>query len=818
MTIALGGVWDESAIRGLPISFRSPEAGRIVRGLLDARVRNPVMVLDEIDKVGGATKSFGDPSAALLEMLDPEQNTHFRDVYVGVAFDLSEVLFIATANDLAGIPAPLRDRLEVIEASGYSDDEKVAIVRRRLWADQLEVNGLNAGAFWTGTPAVTRGEPDAPAAAALGCRPPVVEVIEGELTAVTRPGEGRPSPPPPAGGRRRGDGCGDPGSDPRPHLRGRGARARAAARRRRPVRGVPPGGAGRHRPGHRRRRRRRGCAPRPDRRVHITVAEVLGPPRYGSLPDHVRDALSRERARVTGLQPADPAAVAAAAWIEVLEELPWRRAEERLGAPASLRRAFDREHVGRDREKDQVVDHLVARRADARRHAAGAPADDAVILCLCGPPGIGRTAFARALAAALGRRFVRVSLAGVQDAAAVHGVARPAPDAAPGRLVRALRGLGPLPGRIGDNPLVVLGELDRLAEAAADAAARRARPRAQPRLPGPLRRPAAGPEGHAVRRDRDRPGAHPAAAAGTARAVVVGRLHGRGEGTHRGRAPDLGRTPAARVVRRRPVLLASGPRAPDLRLFARTGRARPRRAHRRDLPQRGAVADRGPAAARRDDARDGGGLARRAAVPRRAGCRADPPARGRRGSGRHGEGRRGAGRRGGVPARPRPVARHRNSRAAAAGVGRRRADVGARERGTPRRRRRARRLDGRARAPGRGRPVEGRRVGGGGAGRRPGLGAHRPAARGDVAMSGELTLAGTIEPVGGIREKVLGACRAGMTAVVLPRGNEADIAESFGDEPPRGIRVCYARTMDDVLEVVLPGVVAANTAQPLEHE
>ena len=90
-------------------------------------------------------------------------------------------------------------------------------------------------------------------------------------------------------------------------------------------------------------------------------------------------------------------------------------------------------------------------------------------LCLCGPTGIGRTSFARALAAALGRRFARVSLAGVEKPAGILGVARPAPDAAPGRLVDALRQLGPLPGHAGDNPLVVLGELDRLGEAAADA-------------------------------------------------------------------------------------------------------------------------------------------------------------------------------------------------------------------------------------------------------------------------------------------------------------------------------------------------------------
>ena len=151
---------------------------------------------------------------------------------------------------------------------------------------------------------------------------------------------------------------------------------------------------------------------------------------------------------------------------------------------------------------------------------------------------------------------------------------------------------------------------------------------------------------------------------------------------------------------------------------------------------------------------------------------------------------------------------HRNGRAAAAGVGRRRADVGARERGTPRRCRRARRLDGRARAPAEAaRSKDGASAGVALAVALVSALTGRPA-RGDVAMSGELTLAGTVEPVGGIREKVLGACRARMTAVVVPSGNEADIAESFGDEPPGGIRVCYARTMDDVLEVVLPDIVA----------
>ena len=188
------------------------------------------------------------------------------------------------------------------------------------------------------------------------------------------------------------------------------------------------------------------------------MAEILRRPRYDSLPDRVRDHLSRERDHVVGLHPADPEAIAAQARVEVVEGIPWQRAEEPLDAPTLLRRTLDLEHVGREREKDQALDYLMA------RHTG-----ETTVLCLAGPDGIGKTAFARALAAAVGRRFVRVSLAGVENPAAIRGVARPASDAAPGRVVDALRRLGPLPGRAGDNPLVLLGELDRVGEAAADA-------------------------------------------------------------------------------------------------------------------------------------------------------------------------------------------------------------------------------------------------------------------------------------------------------------------------------------------------------------
>ena len=416
--IWLGKGNPESLIRGV----ENGVTGRIVDGLCEAGVDNPVFVLEGLDRVES------EAAEALLDVLDPARRPAFRDEYLRVPFDLSPVVWIATAADPGAIPEAVRKRIEVIEMPAYTAEEKLAIAQRYLLRRPFVASAPTAATCLLPDPAAATESDTAgngPAVlldrevasvqelAALSASPPH-DTVETWWTAACTGGIRFE-----AGAVRRvvEDHTSEPGVAD--------LQAKLAAVCRQMVRRRLPGSVG------------------PQVVTPAVVGELLGP--GATLPPAVRAAIARERRRLGAASDGDDTSTND--WIECLEQLPWTRRAEAPIDLAQVRAALDAGHAGLERVKTCILEHLAVRRRNPRSPA---------VLCLAGAPGVGKTSLARCVADTLGCGFVKLACGGLRDETDLRGHNRTWKDAQPGWILRELRRIG------SKDPVVLLDEIDKL--------------------------------------------------------------------------------------------------------------------------------------------------------------------------------------------------------------------------------------------------------------------------------------------------------------------------------------------------------------------
>ena len=384
--LSCGGLHDETDLRGHNRTWKNSQPGAILREMRRVGSKDPVFVLDELDKLGPA------PAAVLLEVLDPAQNEKFRDAFVELPFDLSEVLFITTANETARIPAALRDRLEIIDLPGYTEAEKIAIAETHLVGAQNRAAGLTAKPVRLTRGACRRIIRDYTSERGVRQLARCLETICRKVALGLETGDSSLVGERITAARVRGF-LGAPGVD---HTDGLD------------------------------RFRAQLDAPALPEAVRVRGREVLG--------------------RLAGLRTHDPEHAQGREHLQCLTGLPWTKRTAPAPDLARAKALLDEGYAAHGAVKEKVVDYIAVRLAK--------PDSRAPLLCLVGPPGVGKTWVAALVAAALKRECAWVACGELGGAADVHG----ARSGRPGRIVDEVRRVGVR------DPVFVLDEIDRLDE------------------------------------------------------------------------------------------------------------------------------------------------------------------------------------------------------------------------------------------------------------------------------------------------------------------------------------------------------------------
>ena len=407
--------------------------GRIVRGLRETGVRNPVFILELLDEVRPEVAD------ALLDVLDPVVGTAFQDQYLQLRFDLSAVLWIVTATDPGAIPEQMGKRLEVIELPGYTEQEKLAIAEQYLLKRPFDVTLPVSAGCLAPEPAASSSIVEAD----TGPAGPVL-VAECEVSSMAELDALSAEPPFPAADAWR-TAASEGGvrfeteairQVIRDHTDEAGLtqlNAKLALICRQAMKRRPPGNA------------------ESEVITPAAVREMLGNGAADALPPVVREAIARERHRL-GDKP-DGDAERTNGWIEWLEQLPWTRSDTAAIDLTSVRAALDAGHAGLEHAKARILEYLAVRRRN--------PLGTGAVICFSGPPGVGKTSLAQCTAKALGRGFVKLACGGLHDETDLRGHNRTWRDAQPGSILREMR-------RVGSNdPVFVLDEIDKLGPAPA---------------------------------------------------------------------------------------------------------------------------------------------------------------------------------------------------------------------------------------------------------------------------------------------------------------------------------------------------------------